>query len=125
MAVWGAAAVMLLLPLFAMQITDEVKWHAADFAIFGAMLAAVCGTFELAARMTGDTLYRAAAGVAVVRPLSSSGSASPLALSGARMIPPTCCMAECLPSRSSERLLPASGLRAWHAHWPRRRSLSG
>jgi hypothetical protein len=57
---------MLLLPLFAMQITDEVKWDAADFAIFGAMLAAACGTFELAARMTGDTLYRAAVGVAVV-----------------------------------------------------------
>jgi hypothetical protein len=57
---------MLLLPLFAMQITDEVKWDAADFAIVGAMLAAACGTFELAARMTGDTLYRAAVGVAVV-----------------------------------------------------------
>jgi hypothetical protein len=57
---------MLLLPLFAMQITDEVKWNAADFAIFGAMLAVGCATFELAARMTGDTLYRAAVGVAVV-----------------------------------------------------------
>jgi hypothetical protein len=57
---------MLLLPLFAMQITGEVKWDAADFVIFGAMLAAACGTFELAARMTGDTLYRAAVGVAVV-----------------------------------------------------------
>lgn len=66
MAVWGAAALMLLLPLFAMQITDEVKWTTADFAIFGAMLAAACGTFELATRMTGDTLYRAAVGVAVV-----------------------------------------------------------
>jgi hypothetical protein len=66
MAVWSAAALMLLLPLFAMQITDEIKWDAADFAIFGAMLAAACGTFELAARMTGDTLYRAAVGVAVV-----------------------------------------------------------
>jgi hypothetical protein len=66
MAVWGAATLMLLLPLFAMQITDEVKWDAADFAIFGATLAAACGTFELAARMTGDTLYRAAVAVAVV-----------------------------------------------------------
>nr|WP_246215829.1 hypothetical protein [Microvirga makkahensis] len=57
---------MLLLPLFAMQVTDEVKWDAADFAIFGAMLAAACGTFELAARMTGDAQYRAAVGMAVV-----------------------------------------------------------
>lgn len=46
----------MLLPLFAMQITDEVKWDAADFAILGAMLGAVCGTFELAARMSGDIL---------------------------------------------------------------------
>jgi hypothetical protein len=66
MMMWGAAALMLLLPLFAMQITDEVKWDAADFAIFGALLATACGGFELAARMTGDALYRAAVGVAVV-----------------------------------------------------------
>jgi len=43
MAVWGAAALMLL-PLFAMQVTDEVKWDAADLAIFGAMLAAAPST---------------------------------------------------------------------------------
>ena len=29
------------------------------------MLAAACGTFELAARMAGNTLYRAAVGVAI------------------------------------------------------------
>jgi hypothetical protein len=56
---------MLLLPLLAMQVTDEVDWGVADFALFGAMLAGVGGTFELAARMTGNHTYRAAAGVAL------------------------------------------------------------
>ncbi len=58
-AAWGTAALMLLLPLFAMQVTDEVKWDAVDFAIFGVMRAAACGTFEVAAKITGDALYRA------------------------------------------------------------------
>ena len=42
-----------------------MKWDAADFALFGAMLVAACYTFELTARMTGNTPYRAAAGVTV------------------------------------------------------------
>jgi hypothetical protein len=56
---------MLLLPLIAMQITDEVNWGVADFVLFGAMLAGAGGTFELAARMTGNHAYRAAVGVAL------------------------------------------------------------
>ncbi len=63
-AVWGAAALMLL-PLFAMQVTDEVVWDVADFAVFGAMLVVAGGTYALAARMTGNTAYRAAVGIAV------------------------------------------------------------
>lgn len=42
-----------------------MKWDAADFALFGAMLVAACYTFELTARMTANTLYRAAVGVTV------------------------------------------------------------
>ncbi|EAU66393.1 conserved hypothetical protein [Stigmatella aurantiaca DW4/3-1] len=64
-AVWGTAAFILLLPLLAMQFTGEVAWGPADFAIFGAMLFAACGTYEMAARMTGNTAYRAAVGVAL------------------------------------------------------------
>jgi hypothetical protein len=56
----------MLLPLFAMQVTDEVDWGVADFAIFGAMLVGAGGTYELAARMTGNSMYRAAVGIAVV-----------------------------------------------------------
>ncbi|WP_437813552.1 hypothetical protein [Sorangium sp. So ce1078] len=64
-AVWGIAALVLLLPLFAMQFTEEVAWDLADFAIFGAMLAGACGTYELAARATGSSAYRAGVGVAL------------------------------------------------------------
>lgn len=65
LAVWGAAALILLLPLVAMQFTEEVTWGPADFAVFGAMLAGACGTYELAARVTRNTAYRAAVGVAL------------------------------------------------------------
>jgi peptidoglycan/LPS O-acetylase OafA/YrhL len=48
-----------------MRFTDEVNWDETDFAVIGAMLAVACGTYELAARMTGNSAYRAAVGVAV------------------------------------------------------------
>lgn len=63
---WSAAAVLLLLPLVAMQFTDEVNWSGADFVVFGALLACVGGAFELAARTTRSTAYRAAVGVALL-----------------------------------------------------------
>lgn len=64
-AVWGTAVLLLLLPRFAMQVTDEVDWGVADFAIFGAMLLGAGGTYEFAARKTGDPASRAAVGVAL------------------------------------------------------------
>jgi hypothetical protein len=65
-APWAIAALILLLPLVAMQFTDEVVWDANDFAVIGAMLFGACGAYELAARTTGNIAYRAAVGVAVV-----------------------------------------------------------
>ena len=65
LAVWGTAAFLLLLPLVAMQFTNEVTWGPGDFITFGAMLAVACGTYELAARMTRNKAYRCAVGVAV------------------------------------------------------------
>jgi hypothetical protein len=65
-APWAIAAVLLLLPLVAMQFTDEVAWDETDFAVIGAMLLGACGTYELATRTTGNSAYRAAVGVAVV-----------------------------------------------------------
>jgi hypothetical protein len=65
-APWVIAALILLLPLVAMQFTDEVVWDETDFAVMGAMLFGACSAYELAARRTGNTAYRAAVGVAVV-----------------------------------------------------------
>jgi hypothetical protein len=52
-AAWTAAALILLLPLIAMQFTDEVVWDVTDFAVFGALLVGVGVTFEFAARGAG------------------------------------------------------------------------
>ncbi|MBB5014779.1 hypothetical protein [Rehaibacterium terrae] len=65
LALWGAAAGLWLLPLLAMQFTTEVAWGPRDFAVFGAMLAAACGSFELAARASGDRTYLAAVAIAL------------------------------------------------------------
>ena len=48
-AAWAVAALILLLPLVAMEFTDEVVWEVTDFAVFGALLVGVGVTFELAA----------------------------------------------------------------------------
>lgn len=63
---WGGAALLLLLPLVAMQFSAEMDWDETDFIVMGAMLAAACGIYELAAWMSRNAAYRAAVGVAVV-----------------------------------------------------------
>jgi len=66
MALWMMAALLWLLPLAAMLFTDEVNWDETDLIVFGAMLLGACGTYELATRLTGNSAYRAAVGVAIV-----------------------------------------------------------
>lgn len=65
-AVWGTAAFLWLLPLVATRFTPEVNWDATDFIVWGAMLLAAAGSYELAVRMTGNRAYLIAAGVAIV-----------------------------------------------------------
>lgn len=62
---WGGAAFLLLLPLVAMQFTQEVSWDAADFVVFGAMLAIAGGFCELAVMLSRNSAYRVASGIAV------------------------------------------------------------
>jgi GNAT superfamily N-acetyltransferase len=64
-AAWGTAAALMLLPLVAMQVTDEVVWDLADFAFAGALVGGVGVTYELAVRMTRNRAYRAAVAVAL------------------------------------------------------------
>ena len=60
-----ATAFILLLPLLAMQITDEVVWELADFAVAGTLIFGTGLTYVLAARKAGNIAYRAAVGVAL------------------------------------------------------------
>jgi len=64
-----AVAFILLLPLLAMQFTDEVVWDLTDFAVAGALLLGAGFTYELVARKAGNIAYRAAVGVAVTAAL--------------------------------------------------------
>jgi hypothetical protein len=60
---------LLLIPLVAMQFTDEVDWNLFDFVVAGALLFGSGLTYELIARKGGNTAYRAAVGVAVATAL--------------------------------------------------------
>lgn len=64
-AIWALAAGLFLLPLVAMQFTQEVQWTGFDFVVWGAMLVAACGAYELVARMSPNRHYRLGAGVSV------------------------------------------------------------
>jgi hypothetical protein len=91
-----ATALILLLPLVAMQITDEVDWGLADFAFAGAILA---GTglllHKLAARRAGNVAYQAvltAIGVAAIV-LGEADDAPGLVLFGGLLIVGTVALA--------------------------------
>src|SRR3990167_9763859 len=64
--VWGTAAFLLLLPAVAMQFTPEVNWTGSDFVVMGVLLSLDCGVYELATRLSGNSAYRLAAGIAVL-----------------------------------------------------------
>jgi hypothetical protein len=62
-AAWATAAILLLLPLFPMQVTNEVAWDLADFVFAGVLIVGVGVAYELTVRMTDNTPYRAAVAV--------------------------------------------------------------
>ena len=64
-----ATAFLLLLPLVAMQFTDQVAWGLADFVVAGALLAGTGVMYELVARKVDCTAYRAAVGIALAAAL--------------------------------------------------------
>lgn len=63
------AAFILLLPLLAMLVTDEVAWGPADFAVAGALLVGTGLMYRGAARSAGNAAYKAAVGVALAAAL--------------------------------------------------------
>ena len=51
---------LLLIPMIAMQFTDEVNWTALDFVIAGALLLVTGLIFDLVMRKVKNTKYRIA-----------------------------------------------------------------
>jgi hypothetical protein len=62
---WGLAALLLLLPLVAMQFTAEVNWGPEDFIFAAIIFGAVGGAFELAVRASRSLAYRGAVACAL------------------------------------------------------------
>jgi hypothetical protein len=60
---------ILLIPLVAMQFTEEVNWDLFDFAFMGTLLFGTGLAYELVARKVGAIAYRAAVGVALAAAL--------------------------------------------------------
>lgn len=58
LAGWSAAALLLALPLVAMQFTREVAWTPGDFLFAAVMLAFLGGSIELAAARSAKLAYR-------------------------------------------------------------------
>lgn len=63
---WSIPAMLLLLPLVAMQFTQEVNWTASDFAVAAALFGGVGLAFELIVRKSDSLAYRCGAALAVV-----------------------------------------------------------
>jgi hypothetical protein len=66
MVAWSAAALLLLLPLVAMQFTDEVNWTVGDFVFATLLILSVGLPLELAVSRTDSLAYRAAVGLVLV-----------------------------------------------------------
>ncbi len=58
-------ALLLMIPLVAMQFTNEVVWKLGDFIVAGALLFGAGLTYELIARKMGSNTYKPAIGLAV------------------------------------------------------------
>lgn len=63
---WGTVALLLLLPLVAMQFTSEVQWTGSDFVFAAVLLGSVGFAFELIVRKSASLFYRGGAVMAVV-----------------------------------------------------------
>ena len=67
LAIWGMAAFLLLLPAIAMRFPGTgVDWDARDFLVMGVMFFIACGSYEVVARISDNTAYRAASGIALI-----------------------------------------------------------
>ena len=54
----AVVAAVLLVPLVAMQFSDEVRWTLSDFAVAGLLLLATGGSIEIVLRKIKNVSYR-------------------------------------------------------------------
>ena len=64
-AAWGLAAMLLLLPLAAMQFNAEVSWDGKDFIFAGLLIGTVGIAFEVTVRLARSWGYRAGVAAAL------------------------------------------------------------
>lgn len=62
----AVTAAVLLIPLVAVQFSDEVDWDLADFVVIGVLLIGIGLTYELVARKMRSTRQRAVLGVVLL-----------------------------------------------------------
>jgi type IV secretory pathway VirB2 component (pilin) len=58
--------IILLIPLIAMQFTDEVDWNHTDFIVAGILIFSVGLIFEFLMKKVGNNKYRYLIGVIVL-----------------------------------------------------------
>ncbi len=63
------AVLILLVPLLAMQFTDEVNWELTDFVVVGVLLLGAGLIYELVARNVASATHRVALGVGLAAAL--------------------------------------------------------
>lgn len=60
-----ATGLILLIPLIAMQFTEEVVWSASDFILMGILIFGTGFTYKFITRKSGEIIYRIAIGFAL------------------------------------------------------------
>lgn len=63
---WSIVPILLLMPLIAMQFTNEVNWTASDFVFAGVLFGIVGLAFEFIVRRSDLLAYRCGAALAVI-----------------------------------------------------------
>ena len=63
---WAAIAALLLAPLIAMQVTDQVAWTAGDFAAAAVLLVGAAAIYELVALKARGAMLRILVGARLV-----------------------------------------------------------
>ena len=58
--------VILMVPLVAMQFTEEINWKFIDFVIMGAVLMGIGIAYELIAKKSVKTVFRVAFGIGLI-----------------------------------------------------------